>query len=209
MTQRRSKSSLPWLLGVLGLAVVAVLYLNMRGGGTTTTSPAVRQASPVPPAVRRVGTVERSATKPQGPVPAAKPAVVAAAAAPPTVAPLAGSGPTGRSDPFSPLAVPRPAGPPPSAVPSAPSTGLGLPLPPGVGPSGPGLPTLSPSASMTLTGIVGNQPRIAIIHAAGQTYVVGVGENVNGAVVVSIEPEKVVLRQNGVTFDLPLGGASS
>ncbi len=209
MTQRRSKSSLPWLLGVLGLAVVAVLYLNMRGGGTTTTSPAVRQASPVPPAVRRVGTVERSATQPQGPVPAVKPAAVAAAAAPPAVAPLAGRGATGRSDPFSPLAVPRPAGPAPSGVPSAPSTGLGLPLPPGVGPSGPGLPALSPSASMTLTGIVGNQPRIAIIHAAGQTYVVGVGENVNGAVVVSIEPEKVVLRQNGVTFDLPLGGASS
>lgn len=62
---------------------------------------------------------------------------------------------------------------------------------------------------MTVTGIVGAQPRVAIIESGGQTYVVGVGETVSGAVVVSIEPQKVVLKQNGVTFELPLGGASS
>ena len=66
----------------------------------------------------------------------------------------------------------------------------------------------SPGVGMTVTGIVGNQPRVAIIQSAGQTFVVGVGENVNGAVVVSIQPEKVVLKRDGVTFELPLGGVS-
>jgi hypothetical protein len=117
-------------------------------------------------------------------------------------------GATGRSNPFLPLAVEHPAGSGPTASGAAPPTsasGLGLPLPPGA--SGTGMAPAGPGVGMTVTGIVGNQPRVAIIQSAGQTFVVGVGENVNGAVVVSIQPEKVVLRQNGVTFELPLGGA--
>ncbi|HXX38896.1 MAG TPA: hypothetical protein VEP50_12265 [bacterium] len=222
MTQRRSKSTLPWLLGVLVVAGAAALYLNMHGGAVSQTSPPLPQASQARPVLATATSSSQPSGLPQAGASSQKPgaqpgsaSVPAAAPSPSTgTSPAAGAGGTGRSDPFAPLAVPRPVGPPPSSVPSV-ATGLGLPLPPGAG-GGPGsgapglgAPGLSLGAGMTVTGIVGAQPRVAIIESGGQTYVVGVGETVSGAVVVSIEPQKVVLKQNGVTFELPLGGASS
>lgn len=78
---------------------------------------------------------------------------------------------------------------------------------PGGGPSAAVAPP-SPGAGMRVTGIMGSRTRVAIIEADGQTHVVGVGERVRDAVVVSILPEKVIMRQHNVTFELGFGGAS-
>jgi hypothetical protein len=124
---------------------------------------------------------------------------------------VVGLGQRGRSDPFSPLVVPEtqratpgPALPPPP--------GVGLPMPPGfatpgAGPSTP--PPPPPGAGMRVSGIMGSRQRVAIIEAEGQTYIVGVGERVGEAVVVSILPDKVIMKQNNVTFELGFGGERS
>lgn len=62
---------------------------------------------------------------------------------------------------------------------------------------------------MRVVGIMGSRSRVAIIEMQGKTYIVSVGERVGGAVVVSIEPNKVVLRENNVTFELGFGGERS
>jgi hypothetical protein len=69
--------------------------------------------------------------------------------------------------------------------------------PPGVTPPPP------PGAGMTVTGILGGRARVAIIRAEGQTVVAGVGEHVGDAVVVSIQPKKVVLKEGSATFEVP------
>lgn len=75
---------------------------------------------------------------------------------------------------------------------------------------GPGVAAPPPlGAGMRVTGIMGSRTRVAIIEAEGKTYIVGVGERVGDAVVVSILPDKVVLKQNNVTFDLGFGGERS
>lgn len=78
---------------------------------------------------------------------------------------------------------------------------------PGGGP-GAGLPP-SPGAGMRVTGIMGSRTRVAIIEADGKTHIVGVGEHVGDAVVVQILPEKVIMRQHNVTFELGVGGDRS
>jgi len=62
---------------------------------------------------------------------------------------------------------------------------------------------------MRVSGIMGSRQRVAIIEAEGQTYIVGVGERVGDAVVISILPDKVVMKQNNVTFELGFGGERS
>src|SRR5207302_8752934 len=62
---------------------------------------------------------------------------------------------------------------------------------------------------MRVAGIMGARSRVAIIESDGRTYIVGEGERVGGAVVVSIQPEKVVLKENDVTFELNIGGEQS
>ena len=78
---------------------------------------------------------------------------------------------------------------------------------PGGGPSA--TPPPSPGAGMRVTGSMGSRTLVAIIEADGQTQVVGVGERVRDAVVVSILPEKVIMRQHNVTFELGFGGERS
>lgn len=122
-----------------------------------------------------------------------------------------GTGQRGRHDPFSPLAVnePQRASPGP-ALPPPP--GVGLPMPPGFAAPGAGPGATAPSgpgAGMKVTGIMGSRARVAIIEADGQTHIVGVGERVGDAVVVSIQQEKVVMKQHNVTFELAIGGDRS
>lgn len=78
---------------------------------------------------------------------------------------------------------------------------------PGTGPGA--APPPSPGAGMRVTGIMGSRNRVAIVESEGKTYIVGVGERVGDAVVVSIMPNKVVLRQHNVTFELGFGGDRS
>jgi hypothetical protein len=83
---------------------------------------------------------------------------------------------------------------PPRGTPVAPpSPGGALPAQPGTG--------------MTVTGILEGKNRVAIVQAGGQSYVAGAGDPVGDAVVVSILPHKVVLKKNGVLFELPIGGS--
>ncbi|HLW61687.1 MAG TPA: hypothetical protein VKV57_17430 [bacterium] len=62
---------------------------------------------------------------------------------------------------------------------------------------------------MRVAGIMGSRSRVAIIEAQGKSYIVGVGERVNDAVVVSIDPDKVTMKQNNMTFELGVGGEKS
>jgi flagellar biogenesis protein FliO len=83
-------------------------------------------------------------------------------------------------------------------------------MPPGfAAPGGGATPPPSPGAGMKVTGIMGSRTRVAIIEADGKTHIVGVGERVGDAVVVSILPEKVIMKQHNVTFELDLGGDRS
>ena len=180
-----------------------------QAAAMTSSSPTVPPTSP--------------ASKPAGgPMPAGKPGSAgtpsmgpsstrpAGAKSDPEAA-VVGMGQRGRGDPFSPLVVPEsqraapgPALPPPP--------GVGLPMPPGfatpgAGPSTP--PPPPPGAGMRVSGIMGSRQRVAIIEVEGQTYIVGVGERVGDAVVVSILPDKVIMKQNNVTFELGFGGERS
>jgi hypothetical protein len=62
---------------------------------------------------------------------------------------------------------------------------------------------------MKVAGIIGSGSRIAIIEADGKSFVVGVGERVQDAEVVSISPDKVVLKRGTEAFELTLGGEPS
>jgi len=90
-----------------------------------------------------------------------------------------------------------------------------MPLPPLPGqlPQPPGFTTPGMGGGaggrMRVAGIMGARDRVAIIESEGRTYIVGVGERVGGATVVSIESEKVVLKENNVTFELNIGGEQS
>ena len=59
---------------------------------------------------------------------------------------------------------------------------------------------------MAVTGILGGRARVAIIRVEGQTVIAAVGEHAGDAVVVAIHADKVVLKKNGTTFELPMGG---
>jgi type II secretory pathway component PulC len=75
-----------------------------------------------------------------------------------------------------------------------------------LGPPQAGIPPM-PAAAMSVTGIIRGRTRLAIIRAGGQTFVAAEGEFVGSARVASIQPTKVILRQNGVVFELPAPGA--
>lgn len=115
---------------------------------------------------------------------------------------LVGKGPEGRSDPFSPLATQESGGPSPLLPPPP---GVGLPVPPGFAAPGGGPGTLG----MRVAGIMGGRSRVAIIEASdGKSYIVRAGERVGDAVIISVLPDKVVIKQNNQTFELSFGGAS-
>ncbi len=165
-------------------------------------SPAVPPAGPGTPATPgKPGAVPPGGEpQPGAPAPAAQ-----TPPNPNSEAAIVGSGPRGRQDPFIPLATPGFGG----GVPSLPLPPLPGQLPgqlpgftsPGIGAGGGG--------RMRVAGIMGSRSRVAIIESDGRTYIVGEGERVGGAVVVSILPEKVVLKENNVTFELNIGGEQS
>jgi hypothetical protein len=62
---------------------------------------------------------------------------------------------------------------------------------------------------MKVTGIIGSRSRVAIIEADGKSFVVGMREQVGDAEVVSISPDKVVLKRGTEAFELRLSGGSS
>ena len=66
----------------------------------------------------------------------------------------------------------------------------------------------SPVAGLAVTGIVGGASRVAIIEREGATYIVRVGDHVGAATVVGIGVDRVVLKQGGRMFTLPLTSAS-
>jgi hypothetical protein len=66
-----------------------------------------------------------------------------------------------------------------------------------------------PGIGMIVTGILGGNSLVAIIQAGGQSFVAGAGDPVGDAVVVSVLPGKVVLKRNGVLFELPIGRNAS
>ena len=171
------------------------------------TSPAAGTAVPsgAPPA----GAPSKAV--PPGPAPQGAPApglpvptnVASTAVNPNNEAALVGKGEQGRADPFSPLATQEGGGGPLPPLPSG-----QLPVPPGFvgGPGGPGTPPPL-GVGMRVAGIMGGRSRVAIIEADGRTYVVRAGERVGEAVVVSVLPDRVVIQQNNVTFELSFGGA--
>jgi Tfp pilus assembly protein PilP len=61
---------------------------------------------------------------------------------------------------------------------------------------------------MRVAGIMGSRTRVAIIEADGKTYIVRAGERIGEALVVSVLADRVVIKQNNVTFELSFGGAS-
>ena len=170
--------------------------------GASPTGPSAGAGSPATPGKPAAGAAPAGGEpQPGSPTPSAQPAPN-----PNSEAVIVGSGPRGRQDPFIPLATPGFGG---GGVPSLPLPPLPGQLPgqlpgfttPGMGAGGGG--------RMRVAGIMGSRSRVAIIESEGRTYIVGEGERVGGAVVVSIQPEKVVLKENNVTFELNIGGEQS
>jgi hypothetical protein len=73
-----------------------------------------------------------------------------------------------------------------------------------------GTPTAPPAGTgMIVTGILEGTTRVAIIRAGGKSFIAGVGEPVDDAVVVAILPNKVIVKKNGATSELRIGGKPS
>lgn len=96
----------------------------------------------------------------------------------------------------------RPALAPATTAPAAPVAPKPTPVAP---PSKRGSVPATPGAGMTVTGILEGKSRVAIVQAGGQSFVAGAGESVGDALVVSVLPDKVVLKRNGTLFELRLG----
>ncbi len=178
--------------------------------GTSTVAKPAGAMAPTP----QTQTSKQAAGSPAGAAPPGTPGPAAPGAtgaagskADPEVA-VVGTGQKGRTDPFSPLAIPESQRASPGPV-LPPVPGVGLPMPPGFATPGAGPSTPPPGAGMRVAGIMGSRQRVAIIEAEGQTYIVGVGERVGEAVVISILPDKVVMKQNNTTFELGFGGERS
>jgi len=167
---------------------------------STPTTPATTPRVVTPAPTASTGSPAGQLPVPLGLLTAVPPA--RSSSTPATPSAVAG-GPVGRSNPFAP---PGFALPPPT--PAVPTFGLDLPLPPGAaGPMGSGaVPPPPPGAGMSVGAILGGSERVAIIRAGGQVYVVGAGDTVGDASVVSVRDDKVVMKKGGVTFELPYGG---
>jgi hypothetical protein len=83
-----------------------------------------------------------------------------------------------------------------------------VPLAVAAGPWAAGVFAQSPP-DMTVAGILLGPTPVAIIRAGGYTFITKAGEPVGDAVVVSILPAKVVLKQGKSTFELGAPSASS
>jgi hypothetical protein len=187
------KNALPWLIGIIGIVLIAFVSLGPHGGAPGDTSIASwPSASTLPP----------SATVPTSPG-AKTPSTSSdgrVSTTPPTPPWTSDIG-RGRPDPFAPLA--REA----SGVP--PRSGHFQPMPvPSVAIST-ATPVASPSAGMIVTGIIGGRSRVAIVQKGDGTYVVGVGDRIGEAVVTAVSENQVVLREHSRAFTLALSTAEA
>jgi len=110
-------------------------------------------------------------------------------------------------DPFTPIVEEPPYSSTPSRggpLPPVPPLVPGMPVPPA--PAG---PPPNPGAGFAVSGIVGENPWVAIVLVGGKSYIVGVGDNVRDAVVVSITQTTVALRRGDATFTLSVESGST
>lgn len=197
-----------YALGV-GLLIIAgyLLWGQLLGG---PQAPAPAEQPPAPPA----------AAPPTGPAapPAAAPVQPVSSISAKVVPP----GPAGRADPFIPLVTAplaagtppaQPAGPPlpppPFPAPGAQLPPPPLPAPPGAPvPGAPGAPAPSPSAGISVTGIVGDARKVVIVAVGGKTEILFEGQSVGDLRVIKIDPARgiVTFERAGKRFDVSLGG---
>ena len=173
------------------------------------------------------GAVPRAAEEPQ--LPAAAPATPAPApsqAAPPVSpsgpasARVVPPAPAGRADPFVPLVRPAaaqatPSRPPATQLPPPPFPVPGTPLPPPPLPGAPGAPAPlpapvppSPTAGISVSGIVSDTSKVVIVSVGGRTEILFEGEAAGDLRVVKIDANRrtVTFERGGERFDVTMGG---
>ena len=156
--------------------------------------------------------------------PAATPAPAPSQAAPPAGAPsksvsaaVVPSAPMGRADPFVPLVVPATSSPAPrppaSPLPPPPFPVPGAPLPPPPLPGAPGVPVPapvppSPTAGISVSGIVSDTSKVVIVSIGGRTEILFEGESAGDLRVVKIDANRrtVTFERAGQRFDVTMGG---
>ena len=195
-----------YAIAVLFIAVAAyLLYAQLLGGGAAP--PAAEQPPAAPSAA---------------PAPAPSPAVPPAA---PTTgrsvsAAVVPAAPMGRADPFVPLvsppkAAPSPPPPPPpaSTLPPPPFPVPGAPLPPPPLPGAPAVPAPapvppSPTAGISVNGIVSDSSKVVIVSIGGRTEILFEGESAGDLRVVKIDANRrtVTFERSGQRFDVTMGG---
>lgn len=185
---KRQSRLTPYLLVIL--AVLAGYFLYTR---VLAPAPVVAPPQPLPPVV---------VTPPAPEVTPTPPAVVG-------VRPRVELPPraVGRGNPFTPLVVP------PQAVAVQPVAPLPPPVPPPLFPVAPEVtpapevaPTPPPPAARVAGILRHDDTRMAIVEIAGKTYIVRVGDIVEGFRVTRIGDTTVVLRRGELERELELGG---
>lgn len=190
--------TLPWFIGILGIGLIAFVYLKPHGG-----APGDRTITPQPVASTR------SPSKTAPPSPAVSTPVTSSNSRvspnPPSSRPL-GTPDVGRGrpDPFAALVAPEGGSTRSTRMIPQPVGGLPPSPPPGVTM---GAPLAPPGAGMTVTGIMGGGSRVAIVQKDQATYIVGIGDRIGGAVVTAISGDRVVLKEHNDTFALVLSAA--
>ncbi|MDR5697250.1 MAG: hypothetical protein QN135_06005 [Armatimonadota bacterium] len=188
---------MPYLLVILAVLVGYYLYTRVLAppptGGPPQPPPPVA-ATPAPP-------VAEATSTPQ------PPSGVQAGVELPARA-------VGRGNPFVPLVVPpqaaaapRPAAPPPPAVPPPFFPGPPAPgVPTGTGPGLAATPGPPRPPARVAGVLIQDGERMAILDIGGTTYIVKVGDIVEGFRVIEITAQRVVLRQGETRLELELGG---
>ena len=193
-------------IAVLFIAVAAyLLYAQLMGGeapppaAEEPQAPAAAPAAPMPAPSQAL------------PLPTA-PGAVSAAVVPPA--------PAGRADPFVPLvrpassAAPAPR-PPATQLPPPPFPVPGTPLPPPPLPGAPGAPPPlpapvppSPTAGISVSGIVSDTSKVVIVSVGGRTEILFEGESAGDLRVVKIDANRrtVTFERGGERFDVTMGG---
>ena len=193
-------------IAVLLIALAAyMLYGQLTGGGA------------VPPAAEEP---QPPAAAPAAPAPAPTPAAAPVPASGPASAQVVPPAPAGRADPFVPLVTPAaaqttPPRPPASQLPPPPFPVPGTPLPPPPLPGAPGAPAPmpapvppSPSAGISVSGIVSDMSKVVIVDVGGRTEILFEGESAGDLRVVKIDANRrtVTFERAGQRFDVTMGG---
>lgn len=65
--------------------------------------------------------------------------------------------------------------------------------------------TVTSGTSLTVTGILEGNGRVAIVQSGGQSFVAAAGDSIGDAVVVSVLRGKVIVKRDGALIELPIG----